>query len=164
MPIEIVDTLGLKYGSSKATRRRCHNKRKLKGGKPGNPGLFHGPRGDFLAEHLETFISLKGVSRKAQDSFWCQLFQKCISHYTTCPLPEEYSLSNKWPWYIPIDKEPGKAVLTEPDTAIEEVLVAKGEVIKQTQQRSVFQTKHRNPWAPVLQDLAELAQPLPGAR
>ncbi|KAL7284472.1 hypothetical protein ACG7TL_001763 [Trametes sanguinea] len=149
MPIEIVDALGPKYGSSRATRRRRHNKRKLKGGKPGNPGLFHGPRGDFLAEHLETFISLKGASRKAQDSFWRQLFQKYWG---------------KWPWYIPIDKEPGEAVLTEPDTTIEEVLVAKGEVIKQTQQRSVFQMKHHNPWAPVLQELAELTQPLPGAR
>ncbi|KAL7279945.1 hypothetical protein ACG7TL_006356 [Trametes sanguinea] len=156
--LEVVDALGPKYGSSKQTRHRRQKKRPLKGGKRGNRGLFHGARDTFLAEHLPNFVKLKGAARKAQNEFWRTLFQ-------------EYW--DKWPWYVPLDKEPGDAEWPQPDTTLEAVMAEKGKIIKQTQkqirthmryQRTVILAEHRNPWAPLLQDLEDHTSVLPGPR
>ncbi|KAI9070211.1 hypothetical protein FKP32DRAFT_1558348 [Trametes sanguinea] len=158
MDIELADSIAPKYPSSKATRQRRRKKRRLKGGKAGNPGVFHSSRDAFFAEHLPAFIALKGASRKSQDAFWRKIF-------------EEYWI--KWPWYVPIDKHTEEEVWPQPDTTVEAVREAKGNVIKQTQnrirarmryQRTVFNAKHRNPWAPMLDGLEERAAPLPAPR
>lgn len=125
MDIEITDALAEapKYGSSKQTRQRRKSKRKSKGGKPGNRSTFHGGRAEFLRSHLPVFVDLKGKSRKAQNKFWHAVFA-------------EYW--QKWPWEVPLDKEPDEGDWSSLDTSIPEVLELKGEVIKKTQNVSQY--------------------------
>ncbi len=106
------------YGSSKKTRQRRRAKREKKGGKSGNPGLFHGSRAIFLQSHLSTFVLLKNANRKAQNDFWNQIFA---------------DYWRNWPWHLPLDQEPEDCDWPVPNTELPDVLAAKGQVIKQTQ-------------------------------
>ncbi|KAL1939361.1 hypothetical protein VTO73DRAFT_9917, partial [Trametes versicolor] len=146
------------YGSSKKTRQRRRAKREKKGGKSGNPGLFHGSRAIFLQSHLPTFVLLKNANRKAQNDFWNQIFA---------------DYWRNWPWHLPLDQEPEDCDWSVPNTELPDVLAAKGQVIKQTQKRirchmryrrTVFLRDNQNPWAPLLAALRERANPLPPSR
>ncbi|OJT12471.1 hypothetical protein TRAPUB_10979 [Trametes pubescens] len=152
MPMDL-DSLETHYTSSKATRTRRKKKREPKGGKPGNPGIFHGARRDYLHEHIKTFAELKHKARGSQNTFWEKLYAGYWS---------------RWPWYIPLDKEPDEGSWAEPDTTNPEQLKAKGKVIKITQgqirnhmrnERNNFMRAGENIWAPLLQCLYERANP-----
>ncbi|KAI9061403.1 hypothetical protein FKP32DRAFT_1576114 [Trametes sanguinea] len=158
MDVEIIDALAPKHPNSKPTRDRRRAKRKKKGGKPGNQGTFRGARAAFLSEHLPRFVGLKGSARKAQELFWRDLFG---------------AYWKKWPWQIPMDKEPEDGDWPEPDTELPDILAEKGKVIEQTQkqiqthmryQRSVLMREGHNPWAPLLSELEQSAEPSAGHR
>ncbi|KAI9056789.1 hypothetical protein FKP32DRAFT_1681955 [Trametes sanguinea] len=153
MDFEAIDALAPVYSTSKPTKQRRKSKRKAKGGKAGNQGTFHGPRHDFLAEYLPAFIKLKGAARAQQKEFW----QKLYSAYW-----------QKWPWYVPHDKEPEDGEWPIPDLDNEENVRQKGEVIEQTQaqiqahlryQRQVYLRSSKDVWEPLFRDLRDLARP-----
>ncbi|KAH9855414.1 hypothetical protein C2E23DRAFT_882800 [Lenzites betulinus] len=141
------------YNSSKATRTRRNRKRQLKGGRPGNQGNFHGARQDYLLEHVETFVNIKGAGRATQKNFWEKLYAGYWS---------------QWPWYVPPDKEPDEGLWQEPDTTDPDNLQAKGDAIKLIQDQIQNHMRHLrnnylrprdNIWAPLLQELRERAHP-----
>ncbi|KAJ3019455.1 hypothetical protein NUW54_g75 [Trametes sanguinea] len=144
MDIKIIDINAPKQTNSRKTRERRRTKRKKKGGKPGNQGLFHGPRAAFLSEYMPRFVKLKNGARKAQDIFWRDLFG-------------EYW--QRWPWQVPLDKEPGDEEWPEPDTTLPDVFQVKGQVIEQTQKRNVVMRESYNPWAPLLRPRSPPRQP-----
>lgn len=118
-----LDISAIHYTSSKAARTRRKKNREPKGGKSGNPGIFHGTRRDYLHEHLETFVDLKNSSRGSQKEFWDKLFAGYWSRF---------------PWYVPIDKEPDEGSWVEPNTTDPKELETKGMVIKTTQKVHIY--------------------------
>ncbi|KAI9056571.1 hypothetical protein FKP32DRAFT_1585928 [Trametes sanguinea] len=155
MDFDVIDTLQPAYPTSKVAAARRKSKRALKGGKAGNQGVFHGARRDFLASHLQTFIALKGSARAQQKSFW----QKLYGLYWA-----------KFPWYIPLDKDPDDGDWTEPDLLVQENYKLKSETIEKTQavrriqthmrySRQVSLRTSRDIWEPLFNDLRDLSKP-----
>ncbi|KAI9069585.1 hypothetical protein FKP32DRAFT_1671251 [Trametes sanguinea] len=153
MDFDVIDTLQPLYTTSKAAVARRKSKRKPKGGKAGNQGVFHGARLDFLGSHLQAFIRLKGTARSQQKAFWQNLYGLYWA---------------KFPWYVPLDKEPEDGDWSEPDLDLQENHELKSKTIELTQARiqthmrycrQVSLRANKDIWEPLFNDLRDLAKP-----
>lgn len=107
-------------GSSQPTRdRRKKTRQKAKkGGKAGNQGNFHGERLAFMDEHFQGYRDVKGKGKIIMGEYWTALF------------PAYWA---KFPWYLPLDKDPDQLPLFPAPEASEETTAEKGRVIKKTE-------------------------------
>lgn len=105
--------------SSKPARQRHNARRPKKGGKPGNPGIFHGEREEYLHGFLPAFMRLPHRARGTQASdFWNPVFA---------------GYWERFPWYYPRDEEPSTSTRTAPETMTPELTAQKGKIIERTQ-------------------------------
>ena len=77
--------------TSQAAKDRRKAKRVKKGGKPGNPGHFHGERAEFIEGIFPEFHTLKGQPRDVHKAFWLLVFARywAIFH-----------------WLLPLNQDP----------------------------------------------------------
>ncbi len=89
--LQVLEVQSKRYRSSNAVRSRRKDRRPRKGGKPGQQPTFTGQRGDYVADNLEGFRSIKGAHRLEQAEFW--------SRYSA-------GYWARFNWQLPLNRDP----------------------------------------------------------
>lgn len=123
---EATDITRAPNASSQPTRdrrKKARQKKAKKGGKAGNQGNFHGERKSFFAEHFQAYSAVKGKGKRLMGNYFRLLFAAYWA---------------KFPWYLPLDKDPCDLHLYPEPATTEEVTAEKGKVIDQTEQVTFY--------------------------
>lgn len=110
--------------SSKAARKRRKARQKkadsaaaAPAAKPGAKSNFKGERAEFMDHWYYKFLLVKGQPQKTHDTFWRDLYA---------------AYWEKFPWHLPLDRDPYDSMPPPPDET-PEVLLEKEDVVTKTQ-------------------------------